>query len=39
MIKHVTFKTLDKLDLPGLLYEPDHTTNKIAIYLHGNRVS
>ena len=34
--KLVHFLTIDKLRLPGLLYEPVTKTNKIALYLHGN---
>lgn len=33
------FLTPDKLRLPGLLYEPDSKTKKVAIYLHGNGTS
>jgi pimeloyl-ACP methyl ester carboxylesterase len=36
MLRHVNFKTSDDLKLPGLLYEPDKKTKKVAIYLHGN---
>lgn len=32
----VSFETTDKLSLPGLLYEPEKKTDKVAIYLHGN---
>ncbi len=35
-MKLVSFKTEDKLELPGFLYEPGHKTDKIAIFLHGN---
>ena len=35
-LKHLEFHTLDGLDLPGLLYEPDQKTDKVAILLHGN---
>lgn len=34
-INHVSFITTDRLQLPGLLYEPDQPTRKIAIWLHG----
>ena len=34
--KHLEFHTSDGLDLPGLLYEPDQRTDKVAILLHGN---
>lgn len=32
----VSFTTKDKLRLPGLLYEPDRKTRKVALFLHGN---
>lgn len=35
----IHFPTTDHLILPGLLYEPDSRTNKVAIYLHGNGTS
>jgi pimeloyl-ACP methyl ester carboxylesterase len=35
----IHFKTNDHLTLPGILYEPDSKTNKVAIYLHGNGTS
>ena len=35
-LKHLEFRTSDSLDLPGLLYEPDQKTDKVAIFLHGN---
>lgn len=35
-LKHLEFHTSDGLDLPGLLYEPDQKTDKVAILLHGN---
>ena len=33
--KHVTFSSTDRLTLPGLLYTPTVTTNKVAVWLHG----
>lgn len=35
----IHFLTTDNLRLPGLLYEPDSETKKVAIYLHGNGTS
>jgi len=35
----LTFSTKDKLNLPGLLYEPNRKTKKVALYLHGNGTS
>ena len=35
-LKLVSFATPDKITLPGLLYEPEKRTDKVAIYLHGN---
>ncbi len=35
----VHFLTSDKLRLPGLLYEPNKGSKKIAIHLHGNGTS
>lgn len=35
-LKHLEFQTTDGLDLPGLLYEPDQKTDKVALLLHGN---
>jgi len=35
-LQHLEFRTSDGLDLPGLLYEPDSKTDKVAILLHGN---
>ena len=32
----VSFLTSDHLSLPGLLYEPEKKTDRVAIYLHGN---
>lgn len=32
----VSFETPDHLLLPGLLYQPDKKTDRVAIYLHGN---
>ncbi|MDD5068428.1 MAG: DUF1749 domain-containing protein [Candidatus Pacebacteria bacterium] len=32
----MSFHTKDKLELPGLLYEPARKSNKVAIFLHGN---
>ena len=32
----VGFETPDHLQLPGLLYEPEKKTDKVAVYLHGN---
>jgi len=32
----VEFQTSDKLNLPGLFYEPFRKTDKAALYLHGN---
>lgn len=31
----VSFLSTDKLKLPGLLFQPNHKTNKVAVYLHG----
>lgn len=35
-LRHLEFRTPDGLDLPGLLYEPDQKTDRVAILLHGN---
>ncbi len=35
-LRLVQFETSDHLFLPGLLYEPEKKTDKVAIYLHGN---
>ena len=35
-LKLVSFVTSDNITLPGLLYEPEKKTDKVAIYLHGN---
>lgn len=35
-LRLVSFATSDNLTLPGLLYEPDKKTDKVALYLHGN---
>lgn len=35
-LKHLEFPTVDGLNLPGLLYEPDTKTDKVTILLHGN---
>lgn len=35
----IHFQTSDNLRLPGLLYEPEKNTKKVAIYLHGNGTS
>ncbi|CAN5243682.1 hypothetical protein BH09PAT2_BH09PAT2_07360 [soil metagenome] len=35
----VHFQTTDHLRLPGLLFEPEKQTKKVAIYLHGNGTS
>ncbi len=32
----VSFESTDRLTLPGLLYKPDKTSKKVAIFLHGN---
>lgn len=32
----LTFSTTDGLNLPGLLYKPETSTDKALIYLHGN---
>lgn len=32
----VLLNSTDKLELPGILYEPPEKTDKVAIYLHGN---
>mgnify|MGYP001604750315 CR=1 FL=1 len=34
--KWVQFESTDKLLLPGMLFEPDSKTKKVAINLHGN---
>ncbi|OGK17687.1 hypothetical protein A2866_05900 [Candidatus Roizmanbacteria bacterium RIFCSPHIGHO2_01_FULL_39_8] len=35
-LKLVSFETTDKIQLPGLLYEPHTKTPEVALYLHGN---
>lgn len=35
-LQHLEFSTEDGLALPGLLYEPDKKSDKVAILLHGN---
>lgn len=35
-LRHLTFTTSDKLELPALLYTPQTPTKKIALFLHGN---
>lgn len=35
----IHFQTSDNLRLPGLLFEPEKATKKVAIYLHGNGTS
>lgn len=35
-LRLISFATSDNLSLPGLLYEPEKKTDKVAIYLHGN---
>lgn len=35
-LKHLEFPTADGLNLPGLLYEPNKKSDKVAILLHGN---
>ena len=34
--KWVQFESIDKLMLPGMLFEPEEKTKKVAINLHGN---
>ncbi len=35
----IHFQTSDTLRLPGLFYEPQKKSNKVALYLHGNGTS
>lgn len=32
----ISFETVDHLQLPGLLYEPEQATKRVVIFLHGN---
>lgn len=35
-LKLLSFETTDRLTLPGLLYEPERRSRRVAIWLHGN---
>lgn len=35
-LKLISFEATDKIQLPGLLYEPHTKTTEVALYLHGN---
>ena len=35
----IHFHTSDNLRLPGILFEPEKNTKKVALYLHGNGTS